>query len=81
MAPAIDGSGATVPLLPYPLDPGAVLEMDPDGPNLAIAGLGPRAEGQEIALVLVFAEAGTAEAHVAVEGADAESRSHAGHDH
>ena len=81
VAPAIDGSGGTAPLLPYPLDAGAELEMTPDGPHIAITGLGPRAEGEAFDLVLAFEGLGEVEAHVDVEGPDAESESHAGHDH
>ena len=81
VAPRIDGGAGVLPLTPFVLDPGVELEMAPEGPHVALTGIGPRAEGGEIDLVLLFEGLGAVEARVAVEGADAESASHAGHDH
>ena len=75
-------SSALVVLPEYPIAPGAELHMEPDGLYLLLTDAkGPFKEGTEFDMVLTFAPGGDIEVHVDVEGPNAESESHEGHNH
>lgn len=83
MAPPIKaGEETPVPIPAMTIAPGETLELSPEGLYFLAEGLtAPLTEGQEIDLVLQLSPDGLMETHVLVEGPDAETDSHAGHDH
>lgn len=66
-----------------PIDiPTGKFAFDPGGLALELHGFaGPLEQGGQFELVLTFANAGAVEIEVAVEAADADQHSHAGHSH
>ncbi|MEM9796036.1 MAG: copper chaperone PCu(A)C [Pseudomonadota bacterium] len=81
MAPPLDG-GEPVPLGAYPLGPEGRLDMSPDGPFLLISDVAtPLQEGTEFEMTVFLEPQGEFAIHVDVEGPDAESHSHVGHNH
>ena len=81
-APALDGGREVVALGVYPLDPGQALEMAPDAVHVRLTGLdAPLVEGERFEIRVMVEPGEEVVANVLVEGPDAESEDHSGHDH
>jgi len=81
MAPAIKAGGDEQILTSFTLAPGDALEMSPDGLYVAVKISEPLMQGAEFPIMVMLDDLGELEIDVDVEGADAESISHAGHNH
>ena len=81
MAPAIKAGGEATMLADFTIAPGEALEMEPDGLFVAVKISAPLFEGQEFPIIVTLDGDEEIEVDVDVEGADAESISHDGHNH
>ncbi|KNG92431.1 copper chaperone PCu(A)C [Pseudaestuariivita atlantica] len=78
----VKADGRDVPLDDYMLLPGEELDMEPEGVFIRLTDLTvPLAEGTEADVTLILSTGTEIAITIQVEGENAETESHAGHDH
>lgn len=82
VGPAIKAGAGPQEIPEFQLTSGGALKMEPDGLHIYLSGLtSPMIKGEEIEIVAHFKSREDLILHAEIEDEDAESHSHAGHNH